>query len=275
MSSKVIGYITIVHPFPSVAMTLTALALSLPLNKSYSDDQFLVFGLIILLENFIVGLVNDLRDFSYDKEVKPYKPLVAGRITSSEAKLVLVLFFITLMVAFMEFNFIIDSVFLLGLGCGLSYDLVFKKTPFSFIPYTIAMPTLAIAARLVNGNLPILLLWIYPLGALMSLALHLTNQMHKAEESNESGEHNLLQIIGVKNGQLLCVLVTICSLVLFTFLSLHFDLNGLLMESLDLISLVFIGIFIVFAKIGVRKAMFPLTVVISGIMGFIFIQMIL
>ncbi len=275
MSSKVIGYITIVHPFPSVAMTLTALVLSLPLNKSYSLNKFLVFGLIILLENFIVGLVNDLRDFRYDKAVKPYKPLVAGKITSLDAKILLFLFLILLALTFTEFNFVIDSIFLLGLGCGLSYDLVLKITPFSFVPYTIAMPTLAIAARLVNGNLPVLLLWICPLGALMSVALHLTNQMNKAEESNKSGEHNILQIIGVKNGQLLCVLVTICSLVLFTILSLQFDLNAILMEFLDLVTLVFISIFIVFAKIGNRKALFPLTVILSAIMGTIFIQLIL
>lgn len=275
MSSKVIGYSTIVHPLPSVAMTLTALVLSLPLNITYSLDKFLAFGLIILLENFIVGLVNDLRDFPYDLEVKPYKPLVAGSITSFEAKMLLVVFFIVLFVAFTAFNFAIDLIFLLGLGCGLSYDLLLKNTPFSFVPYAIAMPTLAIAARLVNGNFPVLLLWIYPLGALMSLALHLTNQMNKAEESNKSGEHNLLQIIGVKNGQLLCVLVTICSLVLFTFLSLHFDLNAPLMDSLDLISMIFIGVFIVFAKIGNRKVLFPLTVISSAIMGTIFIQMIL
>ena len=275
MSTKLTGYMTIVHPLPSVAMTLTALVLSLPLNKSYTLDKFLVFGLIILVENFIVGLVNDLLDFSYDKEVKPNKPLVAGKITSLEARILLLLFIILLLLAFTKFNLIIDSIFILGICCGLSYDLGLKMTSLSFVPYVIAMPTLAIASRLVNGNLPDLLLWIYPLGALMSLVLHLTNQMNKAEESNKSGEHNLLQIIGVKNGQLLCVLVTICSLGLFTLLSLDFHLNEVLMIFLDFVSLVFISIFIVFAKIGKRKALFPVTVILSSIMGFVFLQMIL
>jgi len=273
MKTKLRGLVTIVHPLPSLAMTITALLLSLPLNENYTIYLFFLFGIIILFENFITGLTNDLLDYRYDVIVKPYKPLVQELITKREAEFLLLVLIIFLSFALLYFDVFIDVLLLSGLCCGLSYDLGLKKTFLSFLPYTLAMPTLLIVARLVNGSLPLILFWIYPFGALMSLVLHLTNQMNKAEESNISGKSNLLHFLGVRNGQYLCVIIIICTTILFTLLSIIYNLNINFTLLIDFVSLFSLFLFILLAKFNKRRALFPICVGLCSIMGLAFVQM--
>jgi hypothetical protein len=99
--------------------------------------------------------------------------------------------------------------------------------------------------------------------------------MNKAEESNNSGEKNLLHIVGVKKGQILCVGTIICTLILFTIISIHYNLDIRLMTILNIISLIFIVLFIFLSKINKRKSLFPLSIILSVIMGSVFLQMII
>src|SRR5690606_5244569 len=79
----------------------------------------------------------------------------------------------------------------LGTGCGFAYNLWFKRTPLSGIPYLIALPLLPIWAWLVMDGFEPRLLWLYPLGGSYVLAVHLAQSLSDVEGDRASGARGL------------------------------------------------------------------------------------
>ena len=76
---------------------------------------------------------------------------------------------------------------MLGMACGLAYDVRLKRTVFSAVPFMIAIPTLPLWVWVTLGEWHAALWWLLPLGALIGLALHLANTLPDIDDDAAHG----------------------------------------------------------------------------------------
>ena len=85
---------------------------------------------------------------------------------------------------------------LAGLLCGLLYDVYFKRTPLSWLPYTVAFPLLPTWVFVSAEAWSAMLWWVFPLAAGLGLALHLANQEPDIAGDRATGVYGFAQRIG-------------------------------------------------------------------------------
>ncbi len=93
---------------------------------------------------------------------------------------------------------------LAALSCGLVYDLKLSRTPWSVLPYLIALPLVPIWIWVALGRFRPLLLAALPLGALLGLSLHLANGLTYFESDARTGSGGLVQRLGFHRARGLC-----------------------------------------------------------------------
>jgi 4-hydroxybenzoate polyprenyltransferase len=166
-----------------------------------SDDDLDAGRFVLLLLGMLggqlaVGALNEWCDREADAIAKPWKPIPAGRVPASHA-LAITVGGISLMVAA---GGLLGPVELLVLsianGCGLVYDLGVKRTPLSWLPYLIALPLVPIWAWLVMDSFQPRLLWLYPIGALFIVAIHLAQVLPDIAGDRGQGERGLAVVLG-------------------------------------------------------------------------------
>lgn len=266
-----VAHLRLVHPYTSVAVTGVTVILALPRDGRFIFSQLFLVGLVMLLVQFSIGVSNDLLDRRYDSIAKPWKPIPSGKVKKRTAAIICVSMVASAIVLCSLLGWLPLGIMLFGLGCGLGYNLGLKRTLFSWLPFALAVPTLLLWARVINGDTPIVLLWAYPLGLLLGPALNLANQLSGAEEAASSGEHSFIQYLGVVLGRRVTVglflLTSLCMpiVVLMNHVRVEVAATGSLVAS------VFIVIFLVFAELDYRVALWPCAIVISTVLGLSFL----
>lgn len=175
------------HPFPSILVALLTVALVPLADRDAPLRLYLLLGGAMLLFQFTIGLVNDLVDVEADRRDKPWKPLVRGAINTGQVRWLAVgcgALGLALTTA-LPFTAMIIAV--CGLSAGLAYDLWLKETPLSWLPYSLALPLLPNWVYVATGEWRPLLWWAFPLGAVLGLALHLSNEAPDVGRSGVEG----------------------------------------------------------------------------------------
>jgi len=179
-----------------VVVTLVGYLLArsiLPLGSS------LVIAAAVFSGQLCVGWTNDLIDLERDRtESRKNKPLAVGSIS------VVMVRTATIVVGAVCIPLSLlgpmgmrgGSVHLLGVGCGLSYDFYFKRTPLSPLPFIIAFAALPSAIVLSkNYSVP---LWLILAGGLFGVAAHFANVVKDMDRDREAGLRGLPQILGTR-----------------------------------------------------------------------------
>jgi 4-hydroxybenzoate polyprenyltransferase len=86
----------------------------------------------------------------------------------------------------------------LGMSCGLAYDVRLKRTPLSALPFMIAIPVLPLWVWATLGEWQAVLWWLLPLGALIGLALHLANTLPDIDSDAAHGVAGLAHRLGAR-----------------------------------------------------------------------------
>jgi 4-hydroxybenzoate polyprenyltransferase len=124
-----------------------------------------------------IGAINELVDLPYDTIGKPWKPLPSGAVSIRGAWAMVVVGLI-MMVAFgWRFGVLPLALLAAGTGLGIAYDLWFKRTVWSWLPYLLALPLLPIWVFASLGKPDPRLLLLYPLGALATVGVHLAQSL--------------------------------------------------------------------------------------------------
>ncbi|MHA1948015.1 MAG: UbiA family prenyltransferase [Candidatus Hodarchaeales archaeon] len=257
------AYLRILHPYSSLAVAMIAVILSLPFNDSYQLNDALIFGIIILLIQFTIGVTNDYLDRHLDELTKPWKPIPSGTVGISAIKILIFLLILTTLGLSLNFMKSVQVILILGLGIGLVYNLGMKKTIFSWLPLSLALPLLFICARLVNGTFLIVHLWSFPISLLLGPAINLANQL--ADNPNDFlTEKSLLYYCGSPEvGRRVSAILLILSSLAFPFIAYVSFLNSRIAMITGVLGIILSITFIISAERNKNVLLFPIAYLVT------------
>jgi 4-hydroxybenzoate polyprenyltransferase len=197
MRRKLRAYLALPHLSAVIAVvTATALFGLLAADGRPPAGRFALLVLAMLGGQLAIGALNEYRDRHADAIAKPHKPIPRGAISPAEALGMTVGGLALMVAAAAPLGWKSLAVLVLGISCGLVYDLGVKRTPFSWLPYLVALPLVPIWAWLAMDRFEPRLLWLYPIGALLVVAIHLAQSLPDIEGDREQGLRGLAVVIG-------------------------------------------------------------------------------
>lgn len=172
-------------------------------------------GVAMTALQFAIGAVNDLADESLDRGRKTGKPLPRGLLGRREA------WFLAVAFAALGFLLTIPSgaaamvVAAAGLAVGLAYDLRWKGTVWSWLPFAVGVPLLPVYAWLgATDRLPGSFAVLLPAAVVAGAGLAIANLLADAERDAAAGVPTVATLLGrggawlVSAGLLAAVVVT-------------------------------------------------------------------
>ena len=174
------------HPFPSTVVAGVTVALALLADRHAEAGPYVVIGAAMLLVQFSVGITNDVVDTATDTSNKPWKAIPSGACPRVVAIVLAVGLGCTGLVLAATLRPASIPFFVLGFACGLAYDVRLKRTAWSWAPMAVALPLIPTWVYAALDEWSPWLLWAFPLGALLGLALHLANQSADVESDDVS-----------------------------------------------------------------------------------------
>ena len=180
--------------------TLIVTALSLFFAGFYWwEGPALVIAICFFSGQLIVGWSNDLIDYKDDlSHQRMKKPLVAGPLTTKQLKTAIAINAPICVVInlFGPLGFIGGGLSLFAIAWALAYNLYFKFTLLSPLPYAIAFASLPTCMALSKSETPPTWMWLG--GALLGMAAHFINVIKDMEQDRASNIRGLPQRIGKK-----------------------------------------------------------------------------
>jgi len=177
----------------------------------------IVIAIGVFCGQLVVGWSNDIIDYTDDLSHKRLnKPLVAEDITAKFLKnwlsaMVPIAILINL---FGPLGFIGGGLSIFAIGWAVAYNLYFKFTFLSPLPYAIAFASLPSCMALSKGQTPPLWMWLG--GALFGVAAHFLNVIKDMKQDKLSGIKGLPQRFGTQGSIFTAiVLIAIASSLLF------------------------------------------------------------
>ncbi len=172
------GYLLLPHLAPVLVVELATVAFAIIAWDGLPPAHLLGPLLLAMLGGQLaIGAINELVDLPFDTVGKPGKPLPSGDVSIRGARVMVVIGLI-MMVAFgWRFGTLPFALLAAGTGLGIAYDLWFKRTLWSWLPYLLALPLLPIWVFAALGRPEPKLLLLYPLGALATVGVHLAQAL--------------------------------------------------------------------------------------------------
>jgi len=188
----------IVHPFPTLLNAAATAGLAFVASDGSPDTGIVVrMVVVMLLVQCAIGVTNDVFDRELDARTKPWKPIAAGLVTPRAAVVLALAFLVASLALAVTLGPAGFGLAALGAACGMAYDMKFKRTVFSAVPYAVAIPTLPLWVYVSLDRAEPVLWWLLPLGALIGVTLHLANTLPDIEADAANGVRGLAHRLGV------------------------------------------------------------------------------
>jgi 4-hydroxybenzoate polyprenyltransferase len=191
------------HFGPSVAVTaivaLLALALGLPVYKG------VVVTLAVFTGQLTIGWGNDLLDVDRDREVgRPDKPLANRHLTPSFVLRWLTGAAAACVVLSLLAGWRSGAAHLaLGVASGHLYNVYFKATPWSWLPFAVAFGSLPAVVSLANSPSRWPPVWMVGTAAALGIAAHLLNTLPDLKDDAATGVRGLPHRLGARRSRLI------------------------------------------------------------------------
>jgi 4-hydroxybenzoate polyprenyltransferase len=193
----------VIHPFPTLANVLaTALFAAIAVRGVPESGRLVRLLIVMLCLQSAIGAANDAVDVELDRRTKPWKPIVAGALSRRAAWLVAFSALAIGSLLALTFGAGGWTLAMAGLACGLAYDLGLKRTPWSVVTYVVALPLLPLWVWTSLGRFSPALLWEYPLGALLGVALYLGNSAPDIAADTQAGVRGAAHLLGERGALL-------------------------------------------------------------------------
>jgi len=214
--AKLKGLLKASHFGPTLIVTTISFAFA---QHYWWEGPAYVIAFGVFTGQLVVGWSNDLLDYEDDqRHNRTNKPLVSGLITKE---------FTQKWLRFMvPFSFIANIagplgvkgglVYMFGIACGVSYNVYFKFSPLSPLPYAIAFAALPSCIVISKGVMPPTWMWLG--GAFFGMAAHFINVLKDMKEDHVSGIGGLPQKLGTRGSIFaasVLIILGITTLILF------------------------------------------------------------
>jgi len=211
-----IGLLKACHLGPTFTVTITSFLLAT--NLWWEGPAFVIaFG--VFLGQLLVGFTNDLNDYQDDlKHQRTNKPLVSGVITTSQLQRAVKIVAPIAVVINIAGPLGIKGglIYLFGVGMGISYNLYFKSTLLSPLPYAIAFGALVSCIVVATDRRPPL--WLITAASLLGVAAHFANVLKDLDQDLTSGIKGLPQRLGKKYSRIIVSILLITTTLLLNYI---------------------------------------------------------
>ncbi len=183
---RLVGHVRVTHPFPSLLDGLVAGGAALAAGGA--GETAVRLGVSMVLLQASVGALNDVVDAPHDAGHKPGKPIPAGLVSASVAGLISGVAGVAGLILAVP-----SGAATVGLAAGLlvlgyAYDLRFKGTAWSWLPFAVAIPLFPTYGWLgAAGSLPTIWGVLLPTAVLAGTALALGNAAVDVERDEAAG----------------------------------------------------------------------------------------
>jgi len=145
-------------------------------------------GLSMVALQASIGSLNDVLDARHDAGRKPGKPIPSGRVSPDVARMVVVASAGLGIAAVVASGPALVALAGAGLVIGYAYDLVFKGTIWSWLPFAVGIPLLPVYGWLgATGRLPTAFALLLPMAVMAGAALAIANSRADEERDADAG----------------------------------------------------------------------------------------
>lgn len=178
---------------------------TLAIDGGQTDASTLVtFLLAVLLTQLSIALHNDWCDRDADALAKPWRWIPRGVLSARAALVVAVLLLASGVTLAALLGPLVAALVLLGTLCGWTYNAWLKRTAWSWVPFAVALPTLAVCSLAVAGRLDGIPYALYLLGAPLVLAIHLADSAPDIDGDRTTGSRGLAVALGQRRALIAC-----------------------------------------------------------------------
>jgi 4-hydroxybenzoate polyprenyltransferase len=190
-----IGHVRLTHPFPSLLDGLVAGAAALAAGGDPPAAVRLSLSMVLLQAS--VGSLNDAIDAPSDAGRKPGKPIPAGLVRPRTAMGIAAIAGLAGVLLAMPSGPATVALAVGLLGLGYAYDLWFKGTAWSWLPFALAIPLFPTYGWLgAAGTLPPIWAVLLPTAVLAGTALALANATVDVERDRAAGLESVATRLG-------------------------------------------------------------------------------
>jgi 4-hydroxybenzoate polyprenyltransferase len=190
-----IGHVRLTHPFPSLLDGLVAGAAALAAGGDPPAAVRLSLSMVLLQAS--VGSLNDAIDAPSDAGRKPGKPIPAGLVRPRTAMGIAAIAGLAGVLLAMPSGPATVALAVVLLGLGYAYDLWFKGTAWSWLPFALAIPLFPTYGWLgAAGTLPPNWAVLLPTAVLAGTALALANATVDVERDRAAGLESVATRLG-------------------------------------------------------------------------------
>lgn len=190
-----VGHLRLTHPFPSLLDGLVAGAAALAAGGDPATAVRLAVSMILLQAS--VGSLNDVIDAPSDAGRKPGKPIPAGLVRPGVAKGIAAVAGLGGLLLAVPSGMATVALALVLLALGYAYDLWFKGTAWSWLPFALAIPLFPTYGWLgAAGGLPPIWAVLLPTAVLAGTALAVANAAVDVERDQAAGLQSVATRLG-------------------------------------------------------------------------------
>jgi 4-hydroxybenzoate polyprenyltransferase len=150
----------------------------------------------MLLSQLAIGWTNDYVDRGSDALHQPAKPVPSGLVPAGRLPWAIVLVLLASLAAGGVLGLVPLLCLAIGTAAGLAYDLVFKDTRLSWLPFVVAF---AVLPPFVWSALDVFrdeFLWLYPIALPLTIAVHVANTLPDLKSDTAAGRGSIAVALG-------------------------------------------------------------------------------
>lgn len=202
---RLAAYARLLDPAPVAMVVLAATGLTAAAAQAWPPrERLLPFLISLLCSQFAIALHNHYCDRDLDARARPWRALPRGLISPRTALGASLVLLAGGLLAALPLGVDVLALVALGTGAGFAYSAGPKRTLWSWAPYWVALPTLAVCAFVVAGRVEPQLWLAYVIGAPLVVAVHLVDALADLEADAALGVRGLAQRLGRQRALLAC-----------------------------------------------------------------------
>ncbi|HUQ78384.1 MAG TPA: UbiA family prenyltransferase [Patescibacteria group bacterium] len=192
---RLLGWLRLTHPFPSILDGLVsgsaALVAGAPLDLAFR------LGFAMTLLQLGIGTVNDVVDAPADAGRKAGKPIPSGLVSGGQATVAAAILFIVGTSLALSVSPALAGLAVLVVAIGLAYDLLFKGTAWSWLPFAVGIPILPVFGWLGStGGLAPAFTVLLPAAVAAGAGLAIGNALVDVERDRSAGLTSIAIVLG-------------------------------------------------------------------------------